>query len=121
MYQNILVPLDGSRTAEVILDPVEKLAQQQKARVTFLRVEEPPIMLGYDEVIDVNAYRKMRLKRKKQADSYLIDLKEKFLEKKIKTEFQIVYGPVLESILNTAENINLLLINILTIEYKKSR
>jgi len=106
MYKNILIPLDGSRRAEVILDPIEKLARQHQSRVTFLRVEAPPIMLGYDEVIDEKAYRKMRKKQKKRVNAYLTLLKEEFQKKGIEAEFKIVYGSVVESILNAAKNSN---------------
>ena len=106
MYNNILVPLDGSKRAESILGPVKNLAQQHKSRVTFLQVEEPPMMLGYDEVIDVNTYRKGRKKRKKRVTHYLTYLMQEFKERGIEAEFKIAYGSVVESILNTAEDTN---------------
>ena len=53
MYQTILVPVDGSRRAEAILSHVLHLAKQDNARVVLLKVEEEPIMLDRDEVIDV--------------------------------------------------------------------
>jgi nucleotide-binding universal stress UspA family protein len=54
MYQTILVPVDGSKRAEAIFTYVEKLAKMNGARVIFLRVEEEPIMLGRDEIIEID-------------------------------------------------------------------
>ncbi len=41
MYQKILVPLDGSKTAETILPNVVRLARESKARVVLLTVDVP--------------------------------------------------------------------------------
>ena len=41
MYNNILVPLDGSKRAEAILPHVEELSQHYKAKVLFLQIVEP--------------------------------------------------------------------------------
>ena len=41
MYQKILVPLDGSKTAETILPNVVRLAREPKAKVVLLTVEPP--------------------------------------------------------------------------------
>jgi nucleotide-binding universal stress UspA family protein len=114
MYKNILIPLDGSRRAEAILSSIETLARQHKSRVIFLCVKEPPTMLGRDEVIDVTTYRKMRKKRQNQATSYLTNLKEEYNAKGIEAEFQIAYGSVVKSILNTAETANCDLIALAT-------
>ena len=52
MINRILVPLDGSKRAEAILSHVESIAKSNNAKVFFLKVEEEPIMLERDEVID---------------------------------------------------------------------
>ncbi len=41
MYQKILVPLDGSKTAETILPSVERLAYESNAKVVLFTVETP--------------------------------------------------------------------------------
>jgi len=106
MYKNILIPLDGSKRAEAVLEPIRKLAQQQKSKVTFLRVEEPALMLEYDEVIDEKSYRRNRQKQVKQSSAYLTNLKNEFSKQGIETESELAFGSVLETILNTAEGIN---------------
>ena len=74
MYQTILVPVDGSKRAEAIFTYVEKLAKMNDARVIFLRVEEEPIMLGRDEIIETTTYQKDYKARVKRATDYIDDL-----------------------------------------------
>ncbi|MGD8881322.1 MAG: hypothetical protein PVI82_05500 [Desulfobacterales bacterium] len=54
MYKKIRVPLDGSKRAEEILDPVENPAKGYGAKVLLLQVEEEPLLLGCDEVVDAS-------------------------------------------------------------------
>ena len=46
MYHAILVPLDGSKRAEAILPHLEELARRYEARVIFLQVIEPVLLVG---------------------------------------------------------------------------
>jgi len=55
MYQTILVPLDGSGRAEAILSHAESAARNNTTKVVFLKVDEEPMMLDRDEVIDMAA------------------------------------------------------------------
>lgn len=103
MYKTILVPLDGSKRAEGILTHVEELARRYGAKVIFLRIEEDPVVLGHDYVIDIHYYEKERDLRKKEAESYLDGLAGEFKEKNIRTKKIISYGAVVQSIINTAE------------------
>lgn len=103
MYHSILVPLDGSEMAESILDHVHDLARMDQAKVTLLQVEEAPLMLGRDEVIDTNAYKKHLKKRKKRVKSYLLNLVENLRESGIEAHYKIGYGPVIKSIMDIAE------------------
>ena len=41
MYTKILVPLDGSKTAEMVLPNVVRLARESKAKVVLLTVDAP--------------------------------------------------------------------------------
>ena len=103
MYNTILVPLDGSKRAEVILRHVEELAQRYDAKVIFLRVVEPhPIIAGPGAAI--MAMDQLGLERwTKQAESYLAALQGEFREKGIEARTRVVYGPVVEAIINAAE------------------
>jgi nucleotide-binding universal stress UspA family protein len=102
MYHNILVPLDGSKMAESILDHVEDLARQDQAQVILLQVEDTPVMLGRDEVIDTATYKKTLQKRQQRVKSYLANLMEKLQESGIDAHYKIGYGSVTKTIAETA-------------------
>jgi nucleotide-binding universal stress UspA family protein len=104
MYHNILVPLDGTKRSEAILDLVKDMALSDQARVVLLKVEDPPILLGRDEVIDIPAYRKGREVCKAKDQSYLAELEEDFQKSGIEAQCQIACGSVVASILDTAES-----------------
>ena len=103
MYRNILVPLDGTKQSEAVLELVKDMALHDQARVIFLKVEDPPIMLGRDEVIDIPAYRKGREECKAKDQLYLAEIKEEFQKNGIEARCQIACGSVVSSILDTAE------------------
>ena len=103
MYHNILVPLDGSKMAESILDHVEDLARKDQSKVTLLQVEDAPMMLGRDEVIDTDTYKKNLNRRKERVKSYLLGLIESLEERGIEAHYKIVYGSVIKAIMETAE------------------
>jgi nucleotide-binding universal stress UspA family protein len=103
MYHNILVPLAWSKMAESILDHVADLARMDQAKVILLQVEEAPLLLGRDEVIDINAYKKHLKKKKKRVKSYLLNLAENLRENGIEAHCKIGYGSVIKSIMKIAE------------------
>jgi nucleotide-binding universal stress UspA family protein len=102
MYKKILVPLDGSQLAEKILDPVVCLAKEYGAEVLLLQVEEEPLMLGVDEVVDESKLQQ-RNRRIRQMDSYLSGIEKRFQEKGIETKRYIAYGPVVGTLMIIAE------------------
>ncbi|RZB38512.1 MAG: hypothetical protein SRB2_00260 [Desulfobacteraceae bacterium Eth-SRB2] len=106
MYKTILVPLDGSKRAEAILPHVENLALSLNAKVIFFIVAEPSLMLEYDEVIDMSTYLERSDKQKKDAESYLASLQEKFRSKGIEAQILIGHGPVTKAIIDAAEEKN---------------
>lgn len=103
MYQTILVPVDGSKRAEAILDHVESLVKSSDAKVIFLKVEEEGILLGRDEVIDIEKYHREYNTRIENSKAYLNSLKNKFIDQGISAVTQIAHGPVVKAILNAAE------------------
>lgn len=103
MYDTILVPLDGSKRAEAILRHVEELAQRYDAKVIFLHVVEPPPLIVETEGDYMALHRQELDRRTKQAESYLAALQGEFREKGIEARTRIVYGPVVEAIINAAE------------------
>jgi nucleotide-binding universal stress UspA family protein len=102
MYQTILVPLDGSKRAEAILSHVESLAKSNDARVFFLKVEEEPIMLDRDEVIEVEKYHEEFEKRNALSQAYLDSLQARFGERGIQVATRLAFGSVVKAILNLA-------------------
>jgi len=106
MYNKILVPLDGSKRAEAILPHAEEMANRYGAEIIFLRVEELHVMLGWDEVVDLEKCREKFNTRKKASESYLDQLKTEFSDKGIQADARIVDGPVVKSILTAAEEMD---------------
>ena len=102
MYQTILVPLDGSKRAEAILSHVESIAKSNDAKVFFLKIEEEPIMLERDEVIDIEKYHEVFDNQNALSQAYLDDLQARFDEKGIQAVTQLAFGSVVKAILNTA-------------------
>jgi nucleotide-binding universal stress UspA family protein len=104
MYNNILIPLDGSKRAEAILPHVEDLARRCGAKVIFLQVVEPiPLVVGLQGAPIVPPQQEFE-QRTKQAESYLAALREEFQGKGIETDTRVVYGPVVEAIIDAAES-----------------
>lgn len=106
MYNKILVPLDGSKRAEAVLPHAEEMANRYGAQIIFLRVEELHVMLGWDEVVDLEKCHEKFDARKKASESYLARHEKKFREKGIKANAHVVYGPVVQSILTASEEMD---------------
>jgi nucleotide-binding universal stress UspA family protein len=114
MYRTILIPVDGSKRAEAILGHVEKLGKIRDAEVVLLKVEEEPLLLEQDEVIDLIRYQAEFEKRKKLSIDYLEVLKARLHEKDIRADTRLTYGLVVKAILATAAEIGADLIAIAT-------
>jgi nucleotide-binding universal stress UspA family protein len=106
MYNKILVPLDGSKRAEAVLPHAMEMANRYGAEIIFLRVEELYVMLEWDEVVDLAKCHEKFDTRKKASESYLDQIEAEFRDKGIKTDTRVVYGPVVKSILTTAEEMD---------------
>ena len=103
MYNTILVPLDRSKRAEVILQHVESLALKYKAKVVFMKViDVPPLKIGYSRKA-LEQYRKDLEVQEKRDGEYLADMQRDFMEKGINAATHLTQGPVVEEIINTAE------------------
>ncbi|ACN17715.1 UspA8 [Desulforapulum autotrophicum HRM2] len=102
MYKTILVPVDGSKRAEVILSHVEHLVKDNNTKVIFLKVEEEALLLERDEVVNIEKYREAHAARIEISNAYLNTLKDKFLGQGINAVTQIVSGSVVKAILSVA-------------------
>ena len=102
MYKKILVLLDGSLRAEAILPHVESMASCYSAKVILLHVLEPSML--YTSPYD--AYPELNLAdaeiREPQAESYLLQVEERFREQGIDVDHRVEQGPVVSSILEAA-------------------
>ncbi|MEJ2656492.1 MAG: universal stress protein [Desulfobacterales bacterium] len=106
MYKKILVPLDGSKRAEAILPHAEEMANRYGAEIIIFRVEELYVMLEWDEVVDPAKCREKFDARKNALESYLTQIKTKFRDKGIQTHTRVVHGPVVQSILTAAQEMD---------------
>ena len=109
MYKKILVPLDGSKRAEAILRHVEELARSHGGEVIFLQVIEPPKVTGF-EGYDPYLYQREIETLSREAQTYLEALEKIFRNKEIRVQSRVVHGPVVATILTTAETENVELI-----------
>lgn len=103
MYTKMLVPLDGSREAESILPLVRSMAGCHGAAVVLLKVEEPPILLGVDEVIDLANYQQSRQRQRRETEIYLFGIDAKLRSEGIKTKIIVESGDVVKTILDVAD------------------
>lgn len=80
IFQNILVPLDGSSFAEKVLEPLRPLAQVQQSNLIFLQAI-PPTILQFEEPLPMAAtaidpvlaqqLEMLQAQKRKQAEAYL--------------------------------------------------
>jgi nucleotide-binding universal stress UspA family protein len=101
MYHKILVPLDGSKRADRILPHVEGLARRYQGKVIFLQVIEYKTV-PTSEGAYINLADQGLEQAKKRAETYLKVLQGEFRGKKIESKTHVIYGPVVEGILNIA-------------------
>jgi len=102
MYNTILVPLDGSRRAETILNHVEEVAHSSQPKIIFLTALENKFRVGGDGIQSHLDGGELEQKMNK-AESYLADLCNKFNKKDIQAELRVIYGPAVEVITKVAE------------------
>ena len=105
MYQKILVPLDGSRLAEVALAHVEQLAWELGSSLLLLRVVRPPRSVEHpwpEEMMALNRQREAVFRR--EAETYLAARRGELRNKKIPVEtYVIVSETVAAAILDFAQ------------------
>lgn len=100
MYKMILVPLDGSKRAEAILEHVKTLAGCMQSEVVLLQVIEPILMpldpQGYMPELD-NERTELRYQ---EAVDYLQGIAEDLKNAGITVRTRVEQGAVLETILD---------------------
>lgn len=107
MYDTILVPLDGSERAEVILSHVVELARKFSAKVILLKaVEEKLVYTGDLEVSAVIKKDEELARQNNTAESYLKGVQEKFEQQNIQATTRIMRGQPVEVIIEIAKQEN---------------
>jgi nucleotide-binding universal stress UspA family protein len=103
MYKTVLVPLDGSVRAENILPHVEELAQRFTAKVIFLNVAESPYSSAVSPIGSTVPKTEVFEEWTLEMKTYLYALCDEYREKGIEAESIIVYGPIVETIIDVAD------------------
>ena len=101
MYKTILVPLDGSRRAEYVLQHAEQLALCYGAKLFLIRVVTPPKAIEVQNS-PPESFQHLIDKRIGEAEMYLDGLKGEFMGRKIEVKSKVVFGSVVEEILDAA-------------------
>jgi nucleotide-binding universal stress UspA family protein len=105
----MIVPLDGSELAESVLPHVEALAKGDSARVTLLRVCEPPSMPTYysPELSEIplhwGQYAQQETARCKQMSAdYLADVQKRLNARGIATHPDVLVGKASDEVVSYA-------------------
>ncbi|RJX34342.1 MAG: universal stress protein [Desulfurivibrio sp.] len=107
MYNTILVPLDGSKRAEVILSHAIELAKKFAAKVILLEaVEQKLVYTGDLEVSAVIKKDEELASQLNTAESYLKSIKEKLEQQGVQTITRVMQGPPVEAIITIAKDEN---------------
>jgi nucleotide-binding universal stress UspA family protein len=103
MYKTILVPLDGSPRAEMILPHAVSLALKYQARLVLMQVVEPLVAMvtPYDMVpyVDRDAVERAV----EEAKNYLASKEGEMRGEGIETKVLVENGPIVGAILEAAE------------------
>jgi len=101
MYEKILVPLDGSKRAEMIRPHVRELANRFQATVILIKVIEYSYADGIGETY-ASANQKAFNAKLKDNELYLDGIVSKFQNRGIACKRLIAHGPVVEKIIEAA-------------------
>jgi nucleotide-binding universal stress UspA family protein len=116
MYNNILVPLDGSTLAECVLPHVESLVKGgQTKSVTFIRVVEPVYLPGGGEFAFSHLdHQKIEAEAFAQAQEYIKKVVDQSQYTGVNIQEKVIQGKVADSLSEYAEKNNVDLIVIAT-------
>jgi nucleotide-binding universal stress UspA family protein len=112
LVKKILVPLDGSKTGETIIQCAEVLAEALGAELLLFQVLEPLRIVAGFETVAPYSIPEGEESIKASAGAYLNGVEEPLKKKGIKTSTAIVWGSAAERIIEYAEvNIDLVTIS----------
>jgi len=102
MFERILVPLDGSKTAESVLPYVKKLAFKTGSELTLLHVIDPQVDINSPVYSDF--MRRATQKAKSEAREYLRGIAGDLQAAHASVAVRTIIGPTANRILSTAES-----------------
>jgi nucleotide-binding universal stress UspA family protein len=102
MFERILVPLDGSKTAESVLPYVKKLAFKTGSELVVLHVVDPEV--GLNSPVYSTFMRRPTQRAKREAQEYLRGIAEDLRTIRIPVVVRTIIGSVANRILSTAES-----------------
>lgn len=103
LIKKILVPLDGSKTGETIIQCAEVLAKALDAELVLFQVLEPLRIVAGFETVAPYSIPQSEESIKVAARTYLNEVEKPLKEKGIKTSTVIVWGSAAERIIEYAE------------------
>jgi nucleotide-binding universal stress UspA family protein len=98
MFERILIPLDGSARAELILSQVGRILRREDSEILLLRVVGPAPVSGIPEE-DQTLMDGMR----QEAERYVQDLVRRFEGRGAKTRGRAIVGSTADAILDVAQ------------------
>jgi nucleotide-binding universal stress UspA family protein len=102
MFQRILIPLDGSPRAELILGQVSRILRREDSDIILLRVVTIPEASRLDQARRM-AYEHARGYEREEAHRYVTDLARGLQDRGIRARGTIVEGPPAPAILEKAK------------------
>ena len=107
MYDTILVPLDGSKRAETIINHVADLAKKFKSKLILLTAIESRLFLGSEEMAASSMGDFALLEKEtKNAETYLGHLQKELMQNDIQVETRVITGLPAKVIQEIAEQEN---------------
>ncbi len=106
--KKILVPLDGSSLAEIVLSQVEELAKMMGSEVTLIRVVEPIAPMARPFVGSME--EDIRSEAGKRATDYLNEKEKELRDKGVAVKSEVLYGEAAETVLKYSEDNSMSLI-----------
>jgi nucleotide-binding universal stress UspA family protein len=96
MFERILVPLDGSSRAEMILSQVGRILRREDSEILLLRVVDVPQTIGR---VDLHS---AQMADREEAQRYIHDIARRFHSKGAKVHGRVAEGFAADVILETA-------------------